>query len=212
MKRVLGLSGILILIACGVFYVWSENVASASRLPTSKSVELHITSGGVTIVGTAMDDYRVTIEGASTEGAKEARISIERNHQPVLINVSGLPQGSRARIEIPLASSLAVKMGAGELLIQGVQGNIYAMLRAGKMVIDVGERSEYSSANASVFSGAIKAPAFSSEKGGVFRFLSIDGPGKLTLAAHVSSGELTLQNGGAGQVSESYDPVHAVTK
>lgn len=193
-KRLLGLFGILVLIACGVFYSWSENIASASKLPTSKSVEVHITSGGVTILGTATNDYRVTTEGASLEGEKDAKISIQRDQQPVVIKVSGLPQGSRARIEIPQASNLAVKMGAGELLIQGVQGDTYAMLRAGKMVIDVGQRSEYSSAKASVFAGAIKAPAFALEKGGMFRFFTFNGSGSSTLQAHVTSGELTLQS------------------
>jgi hypothetical protein len=86
-------------------------------------------------------------------------------------------------------------MGAGELQVHNIRGSKYAMLRSGKLVLDVGARDEYSKAEASVLAGALHAPAFNADKGGMFRCLTTRGSGKLSLAAHVSAGELVLQNG-----------------
>jgi len=194
LKRFFGIIGISLLVVAGVIYWWSERIADGSRLPSTNSVKMRIASGGVTIVGVPTNDYRVSLENTSPDIAKEAHIEIKRDHQPVTINLSNLPQGSRVRVEIPENSNLAVRMGAGELVIQGVHGNKYAMLRSGKLVIDVGDQREYSSANASVLAGAIHAPAFSTDKGGIFRYMSARGPNlRLSLDAHVSAGELVLQ-------------------
>jgi hypothetical protein len=194
LKRFFGIIGVTLLIVAGVVYWWSERIADGSRLPSTNSVKMRIASGGVTIVGIRENDYRVTVENASPEIAKEAHIEIKRDKSPVDINLSNLPQGTRVRVEIPENSNLAVRMGAGELIIQGVHGNKYAMLRSGKLVIDVGSRDAYSTAQGSVLAGAIHAPAFSTDKGGMFRYMSARGPNlRLSLDAHVSAGELVLQ-------------------
>ena len=194
MKRFFGIIGISLLLVAGVVYWWSERIADGSRLPSTNAVRMRIASGGVTIVGIRENDYRVTLENASPDLEKEAHIDIKRDQSPVAINLSNLPQGSRVRVEIPESSNLAVRMGAGELIIQGIHGSKYAMLRSGKLVINIGDRQEYTVANASVLAGAIHAPAFSTDKGGMFRFLGTTGQhGNLSLDAHVSAGELVLQ-------------------
>ena len=187
--------------ACGVYYSWSERIGDGRRLPSSNSVELRITSGDVTVVGSTGSDFRVSFDGHPAGSAKDAPVSIDRNRQPVLIEISKLPQGVRALVEIPERSHLAVRMGAGELSIHGMRGDLYAVLRAGKLLIDVGGRSDYHTARGSVLAGALHAPAFSADKGGMFRFVGSQGSGQLELDAHVTSGELVLQDrsGSAGQ-------------
>ena len=195
MKRLFGILAIVLLIVIGVVYSWSERIADGRRLPSSNSVKMHIASGGVTITGVPTDDYRVMLDDASPELIKQAKIEIKRDQQPVVINLSQLPQGSRVRVEVPETSNIAVEMGAGELQVHNIHGSKYAMLRSGKLVLDVGARDEYSKAEASVLAGALHAPAFNADKGGMFRCLTTRGSGKLSLAAHVSAGELVLQNG-----------------
>ncbi len=194
MKRFFGIIGISLLVVAGVIYWWSERIADGSRLPSTNAVKMRIASGGVTIVGIRENDYRVTLENTSPDLEKEAHIEIKRDQSPVAINLSNLPQGSRVRVEIPENSNLAVRMGAGELVIQGVHGSKYAMLRSGKLVINVGSPDEYSKAQGSVLAGAIHAPAFSTDKGGMFRCMDAVGQhGNSSLDAHVSAGELVLQ-------------------
>lgn len=195
MKRFFGILAIVLLIVTGVVYTWSERIADGRKLPASNSVKMRISAGGVTVVGIRENDYRVTLEDASPELAKEAKIEIRRDQEPVVIKLSQLPQGSRVRVEVPETSNIAVEMGAGELQLQNIHGSKYAMLRSGKLVIDVGQRNEYSTTEASVLAGALHAPAFDADKGGMFRCFSSRGSGKLVLAAHVSAGELVLQNG-----------------
>lgn len=195
MKRFFGILAIVLLIVIGVVYSWTERIADGRKLPSSNSVKMNIASGGVTITGVPTDDYRVTLEDASPELTRRAKIEINREHQPVVITLSQLPQGSRVRVEVPEISNIAVTMGAGELQLHNIHGSKYAMLRSGKLLIDIGTRGEYSKAEASVLAGALHAPAFDADKGGVFRCLTTRGSGKLSLAAHVSAGELVLQNG-----------------
>ena len=195
MKRFFGILAITLLIVIGVVYTWSERIADGRKLPASNSVKMRISAGGVTVVGIRDNDYRVTFEDASPELVKQAKIEIKRDHQPVVINLSQLPEGSRVRVEVPETSNIAVEMGAGELQLHNIHGSKYAMLRSGKLVVDIGTRDEYSKAEASVLAGALHAPAFDADKGGMFRCFTTRGSGKLALAAHVSAGELVLQNG-----------------
>ncbi len=197
MKRFFGILAIVLLIVIGVVYSWTERIADGRNLPASNSVKMNIASGGVTINGVPSNDYRVTLDDASPELTKRAKIEIDREHQPVIINLSQLPQGSRVRVEVPESSNIAVTMGAGELQLHNIHGSKYAMLRSGKLLIDIGSRDEYSKAEASVLAGALHAPALDADKGGVFRCLKTRGSGKLALDAHVSAGELVLQNGPA---------------
>jgi len=195
LKRFFGILAIVLLIVIGVVYSWTERIADGRKLPSSNSVKMSIASGGVTINGVPTNDYRVTLEDASPELTKRAKIEINREHQPVVITLSQLPQGSRVRVEVPETSNIAVTMGAGELQLHNIHGSKYAMLRSGKLLIDIGKRGEYSKAEASVLAGALHAPAFDADKGGMFRCLTTRGSGKLSLDAHVSAGELVLQNG-----------------
>ena len=173
LRRFFGGLGVVILGACGLYYSWSERIGDGSRLPSSNSVELRITSGDVTVVGSTAPDFRVSFDGHPAGSAKDTPVSIDRNRQPVLIEISKLPQGVRALVEIPERSHLAVRMGAGELSIHGMRSDLYAVLRAGKLLIDVGEPSDYRAARGSVLAGALHAPAFSADKGGMFPASSI---------------------------------------
>src|SRR5215210_7502618 len=104
MKQVFGAIAIVILIACGIFYSWSERIGRG-QLPAAKSVRMRVSAGSVFIVGSPSPDYLVTVDGASPEMAKSANVYIDRDHRPVLINVSDVPQGYHVRVQIPEQSN-----------------------------------------------------------------------------------------------------------
>lgn len=197
-KGVFSFLGISLLVLGGAYYAWSSDVANASRLPSGKGVEIRVTSGSVHIFGTEEPgrqngDVRVTIENVSDESAQTAHIKIDRSRNPVRVEISGLPHFATAMVEVPRSSSLAVSMLAGDLQIQDVDGDKRCLLRSGKMVINVGDPDAYKSAHAFVLTGAIQAPAFNSDKGGLWRRMTWKGPGRALINAHVGAGVVVLQ-------------------
>jgi hypothetical protein len=193
LKRVFGSVGLGLLVLGVGYYVWSSDVANVSRLKTGKGVEIRATSGNVSIVGTQDHDVRVTIENVSAESAQTARIKIDRNRNPILIEIKDLPQFATASVEVPRAASLAVSMLTGDLQIGDIDGDKMCLLRSGKMLINVGNPEAYKSVRAFVFAGDIHAPAFNRDTGGVWRIMTWTGPGQSVIDAHVSTGLLVLR-------------------
>lgn len=192
-KRFFGSIGIGLLVIVSCYFLWSSSVSSVSRLRGGKRVEIRATSGKVEVLGTQNPDVRVSIENVSDESAKTARIKIDRNRNPILIEIEDLPTFSTALVEVPKDSSLAVSMMAGELQIANVDGDKMCLLRSGKLSIDVGDPEGYKSVRGFVLAGDIHAPAFDREKGGLFRMMAWTGRGKTILDAHVSTGMLELK-------------------
>jgi hypothetical protein len=193
LKRVLGSAGLVLLVLGVAYYVWSSDVASASGLKSGKGIEIRATSGNVNIIGTQDNDVRVTIQNVSAESAKMAHVTIDRNRNPILIEIKDLPQFATASVEVPRAASLAVSMLAGDLKIEDIDGDKMCLLRSGKMLIHVGNPEAYKSVRAFVFAGDIHAPAFNRDTGGVWRMVNWAGPGQSIIDAHVSTGLLELR-------------------
>ena len=193
LNRVLGSAGLGLLVLGLAYYVWSSDVASASNLKSGKGIEIQVTSGSVNIVGTQDNDVRVTIQNVSAESAKMAHVKIDRNRNPILIEITDLPQFATASVEVPRAASLAVSMLAGELRIEDIEGDKMCLLRSGKMLIHVGSPEVYKSVRAFVLAGDINAPAFNRETGGLWRMVKWRGPGQSIINAHVSTGLLELR-------------------
>jgi hypothetical protein len=135
----------------------------------------------------------VTIENVTAESAKTAHIKIDRNRNPILIEIKDLPQFASASVEVPRAASLAVSMLTGDLQIGDVDGDKLCLLRSGKMSINVGNPEAYKTVRAFVFAGDIHAPAFERDTGGVWRMMTWIGPGQAVIDAHVSTGLLVLR-------------------
>ena len=193
LKRMLGSAGLGLLALGAAYYVWSSDVASVSRLKTGKGIEIRATSGNINIVGTQDNDIRVTIQNVSAESAKMAHVKIDRNRNPILIEIKDLPQFATASVEVPRFASLAVSMLAGNLQIGDIEGDKMCLLRSGKTLINVGNPEVYRSVQAFVFAGDIHAPAFNRDTGGVWRMMSWTGPGQSVIDAHVSAGLLELR-------------------
>jgi len=101
-------------------------------------------------------------------------------------------KGLKVVIQVPKQADLYVRLTAGDLRIDGIQGNKDVELYAGDVRIDVGRAEDYHVVDASVWAGDITAPPFQVNKGGLFRSFDWRGKGPYRLHAKLKAGDLHL--------------------
>jgi hypothetical protein len=171
-----------------VDHPFSADFASGSRL------RMYLRSGDFHIEGTDANKISVRVEGRNAWRANDMRVQLDRTSDSADLTISGGPRNDlNVTIEIPRKTGLFVRMSAGNLEVHHVIGDKDAELRAGEMIMDVGSASDYSSVEASVYSGGLEASPFGEQHGGLFRSFHKEGNGKYHLHAHVGAGDLTLQ-------------------
>ena len=130
----------------------------------------------------------------NADQASELRVRLEGTNDAADLTVSGGPRNDlEVTIEVPRKTGLFIRMSAGNLELRDIVGNKDAELHAGEMVIDVGDASDYSHVDASVYSGGLEARPFGESHGGLFRSFHKEGNGRFHLHAHVGAGDLTLR-------------------
>jgi len=153
-------------------------------------VHLHLCPSGSELIG--RDDGVVRVSFRPERDDVKVRIDISGDRAD--IRVTGCPHNNfQTRIEVPKASSLYVRMMAGQLDVRDITGDKDVELTFGQLNLDVGKPDDYGHVDASVSSGAVDADAFDIHKGGLFRSFDHDGPGKLRLHAHVGAGQIELR-------------------
>lgn len=157
-------------------------------------LRLYVRSGDFHIVGGVDNKITVRIRGENAYRASDLRVQLDGSTSSATLTISGGPRnGLEVTIEVPRKTGLFVRMPAGNLELRHVIGDKDAELHAGELVIDVGNASDYSRVDASVYSGGLEASPFGESHGGLFRSFHREGNGKYHLHAHVGAGDLTLQ-------------------
>jgi hypothetical protein len=171
-----------------------------SRL--SDSLERAFAPGGEIHMNLSAGEYRIS-------GAKDSRIHVlwkVRNAADLpRVRVQADVKGSEARlatdgvrngfdveIQVPARSSLRVRLTAGGLTVEGIEGNKDIESHAGDLTIDVGRAEDYRRVDASLWAGDLEARPFNVSKGGLFRSFDWKGNGAYTLHAHLKAGDLRL--------------------
>lgn len=171
-----------------VDHPFSAEFTSGGRL------KLYLRSGDFHIEGTDNSKISVRVDGRNAWKANDMRVQFDRSSDSAELTISGGPKNDlNVTIEIPRKTGLFVRMPAGNLEVHRVIGDKDAELHAGELIIDVGEASEYSRVDASVYSGGLEASPFGESHGGLFRSFHKEGSGRYLLHAHVGAGDLTLQ-------------------
>jgi hypothetical protein len=191
-KRAAETFGVALLIVAGAFYFWSERISDPTWLRSGTKIEIRATAGAVAIVGSETKDVEVTIDGEPAS-ARGARVMIDKGRVPMRVSISDIPETAHVEVRVPADASIAVNMSAGELRIRGMRGDIGSLLRSGRMVVEIDDSKTFRTADGSVLAGAIQAPAFQRNKGGMFRRFIWAGTGRNTLRAHVTTGQLVVQ-------------------
>ena len=156
-------------------------------------VRLQLGPGGYTITDTNADAIQITYTTPRPGDLKKVKVKIQTNASSADVSVSNTPHNNfQATIEIPRRSNLRVRMFAGEVVIDGIEGDKDVEVSAGRIEIKVPRPDEYGHRDASVHAGSIEASAFNISKGGLFRSFTQKGAGKYRLHAHVATGEIDL--------------------
>jgi len=177
--------------------------ASQSRVPAATSLERPFASGGrvrmdlsageYVITGTL--DNRVRLDWSVRDDKQLWRVkthAVVYGAEATIQTAGPSNSGFRVEIGVPAKTDLDVRLTAGIITLAGVHGNKYVDSYAGELNVDIGRADDYRTVDASVWAGEIQAPAFRSEKGGLFRSLDWSGHGPYRLRASLGAGKVRL--------------------
>jgi hypothetical protein len=171
-----------------------ENHPFTTDFDSGGRLRMYLQSGSFHIIGGSDNKIIVRITGRNADYASEMRVQLDGSKNSADLTVSGGPKNDlEVTIEVPKKTGLFVRMPAGNLELHHVTGDKDAELHAGELIIDVGDASDYSRVDASVYSGGLEASPFGESHGGLFRSFHKEGNGRYHLHAHVGAGDLTLQ-------------------
>jgi hypothetical protein len=179
--------------------------AGRSQLPRlSDSLERAFAPGGNIHMSLAAGDYRIA--GAkenrvhvlwkvrSAEDLPRVRVQADVKGSEATLTTDGVRNGFQVEIQVPARLGLLVRLTAGDLTVEGIEGNKDIESHAGDLTIDVGRVEDYSRVDASLWAGDLDAPPFNVSKGGLFRSFDWKGNGVYTLHAHLMAGDLRLRS------------------
>jgi len=170
--------------------------AQTSGSPAEKD----FVSGGKVVMKLESGDYDI---GASADNrihvrwndASHTRVKLTTNGNSANLRVENTPHDNfHATIEVPALTDLRIRLTAGDLRVSGIKGDKDIEAHAGDLNISVGSSSDWGDVDASVTAGDINASPFRASKGGLFRSLRWQGPGKYKLHAHLMAGDINLRN------------------
>ncbi len=155
---------------------------------------MHLEAGGYTVAAGSAENIVVTFRTHTEDQLKRVKVEIKRTATSADVYISETPHNNfQATIEVPRRSNLWVRLSAGELIVEGVEGDKDLEVHAGRIQTDIPHPEQYGHRDASVMTGSIEASAFDVSKGGLFRSFEQQGPGEYRLHAHVMTGEIDLR-------------------
>lgn len=170
-----------------------------AAFPSGGQLRMHIRSSGVRISGSDENKIVVRFSVPNRDALGDVRVQLKQNGNRGDMDITGGPSNNfQIDIDIPRQSDLYVRMFAGELDIDHVDGNKDLVIHAGQMDVSLPNAGDYGPVKASVTTGDLEASAFGVSKGGFFRSfrtntaLHKDAPGKYSLYVHVGAGELDI--------------------
>jgi len=155
-------------------------------------ISMDLSAGEYRITGTPENKIRLTWNVRETDRLSnvEARADVRGTEARIVTN--GPMNDFKVAIQIPQRTDLYVRLTAGELRLDRVEGSKDVELHAGELRIDVNRADDYHSVDASIWAGEIHADPFSIHKEGLFRSFDWKGKGPYTLHARLKAGEVWL--------------------
>jgi hypothetical protein len=158
------------------------------------TIRLHLEAGGYTIKASSSDNIVVTYPPNPNGESRDVHVEIKPSPSRADVYIRNTPHNNfNATIEVPKRSNLWVRLSAGQLDIEALEGDKDIELSAGQINIDIPNPDAYGHRDASVLAGSLEASAFHISKGGLFRSFRQSGPGRYSFHAHVTAGEIDVR-------------------
>jgi hypothetical protein len=165
---------------------------------TGGRIHLDLSAGEYRIQGSPDNRIRLEWSVRNTEQLRSVRAKADVRGSEAWVNLDGPDHsGFRVTVYVPRRSDLDVDLSAGEIRIEGIEGNKDVSLYAGEMHIDVGRAEDYRRVEASIWAGEIQAAPFRASKEGLFRSFDWNGTGPYRLHASLWAGEVRLYDNSA---------------
>jgi poly(3-hydroxybutyrate) depolymerase len=131
-------------------------------------------------------------DGARLKDIRALSVDVQVTGSTALVTTGGKASDMDFVIELPARSDVHLRMRAGEVWLQDIEGHKDVRMTAGEMTIGV-RRASLASAHASVTIGDLDARALGISKSGLKRSLDWFGSGPYQLDARLGAGEITLE-------------------
>lgn len=196
----------VLLFSPAVAFAQKPNVTSETgqerfeaAFPSGGQLRMHIRSSGVRISGSNENKIVVRFSAPSRDAFGDVRVQLKQDGSRGDLDIAGGPSNNfQIDIDIPRQSDLYVRMFAGELDIDHVDGNKDLVIHAGQLDVSLPDANDYGPVKTSVTTGDLEASVFGVSKAGLFRSFRSDtvphksSAGKYFLYAHVGAGELDI--------------------
>jgi hypothetical protein len=156
------------------------------------TIRMNLSAGEYRISGGS--DNRIRVAWSVREPSQLSRVRARADVRGTDATITtDSPNGNfRVTIGVPMRTDLQVRLTAGELTIEHVQGNKDISSHAGEVDIYAGNPADYRRVEASVWAGELHVGPFGRDTEGLFRSFDWTGKGPYTLNAHLKAGELRL--------------------
>jgi hypothetical protein len=171
----------------------AENFTS-QPFPGGGVVSMKLSSGTYSIKAGAGDRIVVRWEAEDpcyNDDLKKVRVRTDSFGTAGTIRTDGPTHHIRFMIEIPARSDLSLRMRAGDVRVEGIEGNKDIRMTAGDLNIEVRPAS-YAKVHASVSFGDLRAQPLGMSKDGIRQRLDWSGTGVYKLHASLFAGDVTL--------------------
>jgi Putative adhesin len=186
--------------AAGILALFQAAICMQDQASGSP-VEKDFVSGGRVEMTLESGDYEVRPSADNrihirwNEANRGVAVKLTTNGKSADLRVENTPHDNfHAKIEVPAATDLRIRMTAGNLKVGAIKGDKDIELNAGDLRVSVGNANEWREVDASVTAGDLNAAPFQQKTGGLFRSIQWKGPGKYRLYIHVTAGDVNLQN------------------
>jgi hypothetical protein len=157
-------------------------------------IRMDLSAGKYRIVGASENRIRLAWRVRYADDLRDVKARAVVRGSEATITTDGPTNGFHVDIELPMRADLRIRLTAGELGLEGVEGSKDISLHAGELDIDVGNPEDYHRVEASVWAGELHAEPFGRSKEGLFRSFDWNGKGKYRLNAHLKAGEMRFRS------------------
>jgi hypothetical protein len=178
--------------------------AFAQETLTGGSIERPFVDGGRVRLDLSSADYAVRAGGsdrvrvrwtpdgeARPKDLKKLSVEVHVSGRLATIVTDGPARHVKFVIEVPARSDVRLRVRAGDVELEGIDGHKDIRMTAGDLKIAV-RRESLATAHASVTFGDLDARALGISKSGIKRSLDWIGGGKYVLDARLGAGDITL--------------------